>query len=125
MIGELAQVPRISRFRMMVLVSSSVYGSHAIHDAFAVIWWNAAGIEPWTISVLWSEAVAAEVVVFFLIGPALLDRFGARSAAVLAAAAGIVRWSVAGLTTAVFGACNGPAAARLNLLPCFTLPRCA
>ena len=98
-IGELAALLRISRFRIMILVSSSVYGSHAMHDAFAVIWWSAAGIEPSTISVLWSEAVAAEVAVFFLIGPALLDRLGARGAAVLAAAAGIVRWSVAGMTT--------------------------
>jgi PPP family 3-phenylpropionic acid transporter len=72
-----------------------------MHDAFAVIWWSDAGIEPSTISVLWSEAVAAEVVVFFLIGPALLNRLGARGAAVLAAAAGIVRWSVAGVTTSI------------------------
>jgi PPP family 3-phenylpropionic acid transporter len=100
-IGELGELLRISRFRMMILVSSSIYGSHAMHDAFAVIWWSAAGIEPSTISVLWSEAVAAEVVVFFLIGPALLNRLGARGAAVLAAAAGIVRWSVAGVTTSV------------------------
>jgi PPP family 3-phenylpropionic acid transporter len=72
-----------------------------MHDGFAVIWWSAAGIEPSAISILWSEAVAAEVVVFFVIGPALHDRFGARGAAVLAAAAGIVRWSVAGMTTSV------------------------
>ena len=101
LIGELGELLRISRFRMMILVSSSIYGSHAMHDAFAVIWWSAAGIKPSTISILWSEAVAAEVVVFFLIGPALLERLGARGAAVLAAAAGIVRWSVAGVTTSV------------------------
>ena len=100
-IGELGELLQIPRFRMMILVTSSVYGSHAMHDAFAVIWWSAAGIEPWTISILWSEAVAAEVVVFFLVGPALLHRLGARGAAVLAAAAGIVRWSVAGVTTSV------------------------
>ena len=47
------------------------------------------------------EAVAAEVVVIFLIGPALLHRFGARGAAALAAVAGTVRWSVAGVTTSV------------------------
>jgi PPP family 3-phenylpropionic acid transporter len=101
LIGELGELLQISRFRMLILVSSSIYGSHAMHDGFAVIWWSAAGIEPSTISILWSEAVAAEVVVFFLIGPALLDRFGARGAAVLAAATGIVRWSVAGMTTSV------------------------
>ena len=100
-IGELGDLLRIPRFRMMVLVASFIYSSHAMHDAFAVIWWSAAGIDPSTISILWSEAVAAEVVVFFLIGPALLNRLGARGAAVLAAAAGIVRWSVAGETTSI------------------------
>jgi PPP family 3-phenylpropionic acid transporter len=92
---------RISRFRILILVSALVYGSHAMHDAFAVIRWSAAGIDTSVISVLWSEAVAAEVIVFFLIGPALLDRFGARGAAALAAAAGIIRWSIAGVTTSV------------------------
>jgi PPP family 3-phenylpropionic acid transporter len=100
-IGELGELLWISRFGVMILVTSSIYGSHAMHDGFAVIWWSAAGIEPSTISILWSEAVAAEVIVFFLIGPALLDRFGARGATVLAAAAGIVRWSVAGVTSSV------------------------
>jgi len=100
-IGELGELLRISRFRLMMLVTSFIYGSHAMHDAFAVIWWSAEGIEPSTISILWSEAVAAEVVVFFLIGPALINRFGARGAAVLAAAAGVVRWSVASVTTSV------------------------
>jgi MFS transporter, PPP family, 3-phenylpropionic acid transporter len=101
-VGELGELLRISRFGVMILITSSIYGSHAMHDGFAVIWWSAVGIEPSTISILWSEAVAAEVVVFFVIGPALLDRFGARGAALLAAAAGIVRWSVAGMTTSVF-----------------------
>ena len=101
LIGELGELLQIYRFRMLILVSSSIYGSHAMHDGFAVVWWSAAGIEPSTISLLWSEAVATEVVVFFVIGPALLDRFGARGAAALAAAAGIVRWAVAGMTTSV------------------------
>jgi MFS transporter, PPP family, 3-phenylpropionic acid transporter len=100
-IAELSELLRISRFRLLILVTSSIYGSHAMHDAFAVIWWSAAGIKPSAISILWSEAVAAEVVVFFLIGPALLNHLGARGAAVLAAAAGIVRWSIAGMTTSV------------------------
>jgi PPP family 3-phenylpropionic acid transporter len=92
---------RISRFRMVILVSALVFGSHAMHDSFAVIRWSHAGIATSVISLLWSEAVVSEVFVFLLVGPALLDRFGPRGAAVLAAAAGIVRWSVAGLTTSV------------------------
>ena len=101
LIGELRELFQISRFRMMILVTSCIYGSHAMHDAFAVIWWSAAGIEPSAVSILWSEAVAAEVVVFFLIGPFLLHRIGPRWTAILAAAAGVVRWSVATLTTSV------------------------
>jgi MFS transporter, PPP family, 3-phenylpropionic acid transporter len=92
---------RMSRFRILIVVSALVYGSHAMHDAFAVIRWSDAGMDPSVISVLWSEAVAAEVIVFFLIGPALLDRVGARGAAALAAVAGIIRWSIAGVTTSV------------------------
>jgi PPP family 3-phenylpropionic acid transporter len=87
------------RFLNLIGVSALVYGSHAMHDAFAVIRWSDAGMDNSVISVLWSEAVAAEVIVFFLIGPALLRRVGPRGAAALAAAAGIIRWSVAGVTT--------------------------
>lgn len=93
---------KLSRFRVLIMVAALVYGSHAMHDAFAVIRWSDAGIDTSVISVLWSEAVAAEVLVFFLIGPALLDRIGARGAAAVAAVAGIIRWSVAGVTTSVW-----------------------
>lgn len=92
---------KISRFRALVVVSALVYGSHAMHDAFAVIRWSNAGMDTSMISVLWSEAVAAEVVVFFIIGPALLRWIGPRGAAALAAVAGVIRWSIAGLTTSV------------------------
>jgi PPP family 3-phenylpropionic acid transporter len=81
-------------FRRLVLIAALVLGSHAMHDAFAVIRWSAAGISPATASVLWSESVAAEVVVFFLIGPALLRRLGPAGAMALAAAAGTLRWGV-------------------------------
>ena len=55
-----------------MLVAALILGSHAMHDAFAVIRWRAAGVSPALASVLWSESVAAEVLVFFLIGPALV-----------------------------------------------------
>lgn len=95
-VREFLELPR---FRTLILVSALVYGSHAMHDTFAVIRWSSAGISTSSISLLWSEAVAAEVIVFFVVGPALLDRFGARAAATLAAAAGIIRWSIASATT--------------------------
>jgi MFS transporter, PPP family, 3-phenylpropionic acid transporter len=72
-----------------------------MHDAFAVIRWSAAGISPVTISLLWSESVAAEVVVFFVIGPALVIRLTPAGALAVAALAGMLRWVVAAQTTDV------------------------
>jgi PPP family 3-phenylpropionic acid transporter len=51
--------------------------------------------------VLWSLSVAAEVVVFFLVGPALVGRLGAPGTVALAAAAGAVRWVVMAFSTDV------------------------
>jgi PPP family 3-phenylpropionic acid transporter len=91
----------LARFRRLVLVAALVLGSHAMHDAFAVIRWSAAGIGPASVSILWSEAVAAEVVVFFLIGPALVSRLGPVGALFLAASAGVLRWIVVAQSTDV------------------------
>jgi len=89
---QLGALLRLPAFRRLVLVAALVLGSHAMHDGFAVIRWSAAGIGPGTISVLWAESVAAEVVVFFVVGPAVVDRLGPAGAMALAAAAGALRW---------------------------------
>ncbi len=88
-------------FRVVMAVAALVLGSHAMHDAFAVIRWSAAGITPGVASVLWSESVAAEVLVFFLIGPPLIERLGPAGVLALAAGAGVVRWVVMALTAHV------------------------
>lgn len=85
---------RIPAFRWLVLAAALVLGSHAMHDGFAVIRWSAAGIGPALASLLWSEAVVAEVAVFFLAGPALVARLTPGGAIVLAALAGVLRWGV-------------------------------
>jgi PPP family 3-phenylpropionic acid transporter len=90
---------RERRFRTLVLFAALVLGSHALHDGFAVLRWSAAGISPAIASVLWSESVAAEVVVFFVIGPQIIARLTPAGALATAALAGIVRWSVAAQTT--------------------------
>jgi len=92
---------RMRGFRRLLLVAAMVLGSHALHDTFAVIRWRDAGINTAAAGLLWSEAVIAEVFVFLLVGPALLHRLGPANAAVLAAAAGVVRWSVLGATTQI------------------------
>lgn len=91
----------IPTFRRLVLLAAIVIGSHALNDGFAVILWRSAGISDQTIGWLWSESVAAEVAMFVLIGPWLLDRLGPARAAGLAAGIGILRWSVMAVTTSV------------------------
>src|SRR6516164_4970337 len=81
-------------FVRMVLAAALVIGSHAMHDAFAIIRWRDAGISPSVSSVLWSESVAAEVLVFLLLGPWLLQVLGRTGALFLAAGAAVVRWGV-------------------------------
>ena len=88
-------------FRRVMLVSALVLGSHAMHDTFAVIRWSAAGITPTAASALWSLSVAAEVVVFFLIGPRLVSRLGPAGVVALAATAGAVRWIIMASSTSV------------------------
>jgi PPP family 3-phenylpropionic acid transporter len=90
-VSELLREPR---FRRLLLVAALIYGSHAMHDTFAIIRWNAAGIGSTSASILWSESVAAEVIVFFVLGRRLLSRLDAKGATTLAATAGIVRWVV-------------------------------
>lgn len=101
---------RLRPFRTLVLAAALVLGSHAMHDAFAVIRWSEAGIGAATTSVLWSEAVAAEVLVFFFAGPALVAWLTPGGAIALAALAGVLRWGVIAQSASV------PAAALVQPL---------
>jgi PPP family 3-phenylpropionic acid transporter len=99
--GGVLELLRMRLFRRVMLVSALVLGSHAMHDAFAVIRWSAAGVTPAMASVLWSESVAAEVIVFFLIGSPLVKRLSPAGVMALAAIAGVLRWVAMALTTDV------------------------
>ena len=92
---------RLPEFRRIVLVSALILGSHAMHDIFAVIRWSAAGVPPQTASLLWSLAVAGEVIVFFLVGPWLVRVMTPAGAIILAAVAGAARWIVEAFTAEI------------------------
>ncbi|HEY8370575.1 MAG TPA: MFS transporter [Thermodesulfobacteriota bacterium] len=91
----------LAPFRHLVLVAALVLGSHAMHDGFAVIRWSAAGVGPGVASLLWSESVAAEVLVFFVVGPTLVERLTPAGAIAVAALGGMLRWTVSALTSDV------------------------
>jgi MFS transporter, PPP family, 3-phenylpropionic acid transporter len=88
-------------FVRMVLAAALVLGSHAMHDAFAIIRWRNAGISPAVSSVLWSESVGAEVLVFVLLGPWLLAILGRSGALALGAGAAAMRWGIMAQTADV------------------------
>jgi PPP family 3-phenylpropionic acid transporter len=90
--GWLRQLFGIPAYRRAILVAALVLGSHALHDGFAIIRWRAAGLSVATGGLLWSESVAAEIIVFFVAGAPLIARLGTGGAAGLAAAAGCLRW---------------------------------
>jgi PPP family 3-phenylpropionic acid transporter len=91
----------IPAFRRVLIIAALILGGHALHDNFAIIRWHDEGIDARTSSVLWSESVAAEVIVFFFIGEPLLRRIGPAASAALCASAAILRWVIMGATAAV------------------------
>lgn len=128
-VGGISVLWTISAFRRIVLVGVLIIGSHALSDAFSVILWREAGYGSFVASLLWSEAVTAEVLVFFLLGPWLIGRLGPTGAATLAAAAGILRWSVMANTIAIVPlvavqALHGFTFALMHLAAMGVLSRC-
>ena len=100
--GRWRDLLAIPEFTALLVVAALVGGSHAMHDGFEVIRWRSAGLSAGQSSLLWALSVAAEVVVFFLLGRTLLDRLGPARCLALSAVAGIVRWGAAA-STAAFG----------------------
>jgi MFS transporter, PPP family, 3-phenylpropionic acid transporter len=96
--GSVRTLLRIPMFPRLMIVAALIGGSHALHDGFEVIRWRTAGLSTGEASVLWASSVAAEVVVFLLLGPRFLQRFGPGRAMVVAAVAGVVRWGTAAQT---------------------------
>jgi MFS transporter, PPP family, 3-phenylpropionic acid transporter len=104
--AEIARRPWLTLLRQrafvcVVFVAALVLGSHAMYDSFAVIRWTHAGISPAATGVLWSESVAAEVLVFLFLGPRLLRAVTPAGAMAVAAFCGVVRWGVLAQTVDV------------------------
>ena len=99
--GGFSALWKIVAYRRLIVIAFLVIGSHALNDTFAVIQWREAGYSNLSISLMWSEAVIAEVAVFFLLGPRLIASLGLTGAATLSASAGVLRWSVMASMTAV------------------------
>jgi len=104
---------RDAGFRRVLPVSALIQGSHALYYGFGTLHWQAAGLSPAVIGLLWAESVVAEVALF-LWGKPLVERLGTRGLALVAAVAGVVRWAVFAETVAV------PALAIVQVLHALT-----
>lgn len=109
-LGALATQPR---FLLFLVVGALLQSSHAAYYALSAVHWKAAGLSTATVGWLWAEGVIAEVLLF-AVGGVAVAKLGPVGLLVLAAVAGIVRWSVLGATTML------PALVGVQALHAFT-----
>jgi len=85
-------------FLLFMLAAGCCQASHAVLYSFGTLTWRAAGIDDVTISLLWAESVAVEIVLMLGSGW-LLARLGATGLIGLGLACAMVRWLGMAFTT--------------------------
>jgi len=85
-------------FRWILPLAALIQGSHAVYYAFSTLHWQAAGLSTGFIGLLWALGVLAEVLLF-LYGRRLVERLGVRGLTLVAAGAGVLRWTATALTS--------------------------
>ncbi len=88
------------RYLAFLAAASLIQASHAVYYGFATLHWRAVGHADGVIGALWAEGVIAEVALFAVSGRAVA-LLGPTGLLILAAVAGIVRWSTLGLATSL------------------------
>jgi PPP family 3-phenylpropionic acid transporter len=88
------------RVALVLLAAALIQASHGLLNGFAALHWQRAGYGQDTIGWLWASSVVMEVVLF-VTGSSVIRRIGAGRLLWIAAAAGIVRWSLAAGSTAL------------------------
>ncbi len=84
------------RFLVFLLAAGGVQASHALFYTFGVIEWRAQGISSTWAGVLWAVGVGVEVALF-AVSRRAVERVGAVGLLLIAAVAGVVRWSAMAL----------------------------
>ncbi|MDP2376493.1 MFS transporter [Reyranella sp.] len=85
-------------FLLFLMATGLCAASHSVLYSFGTLTWRDAGIDDITISALWAESVAIEIVLM-LFGGWLLARLGVCGLIALGLAAGMVRWTAMAFTT--------------------------
>lgn len=108
-----AKLLRDRYFTVFLLVGALLQASHAVYYGFSAVHWTAAGLSPATVGWLWAEGVIAEILLF-AVSNRVVGRVGPIGLLGLAAAGGVIRWSVLAGTTAL------PALAAIQVLHAVT-----
>jgi PPP family 3-phenylpropionic acid transporter len=85
-------------FLLFMIAAGLCQSSHAVLYSFGTLTWRGAGIDDVTISLLWGESVAGEVLIMLASGW-LLARLGVCGLIGLGLACGLVRWTTMAFTT--------------------------
>ena len=95
-IAGIRAVARDARFWIFVGTASALQASHQVYYGFATLHWRSLDFSEAVIGLLWAEGVLAEIVLFWQ-SRRLLAWLGPIGLMVLGGAAGILRWSLAGV----------------------------
>lgn len=80
-------------FRLTVLGSGLIQGSHAAYYGFAALLWRSQGLSDTVIGLLLAEGIIVEILLFVR-GRAVIERLGPAGLTGCAAAAAVLRWGV-------------------------------
>jgi PPP family 3-phenylpropionic acid transporter len=113
----LTDLLRSRPFQLFMVATGLAQASHAVLYSFGTLTWRAAGLEDVTISLLWGESVAVEILLMAASGW-LIARLGVTGLMAVGLACGIVRWTAMAFTTEL------PALIVLQLLHAGTFAAC-
>jgi PPP family 3-phenylpropionic acid transporter len=95
--APLQEILRNRPLLLFMLAAAILQASHGVYYGFATLHWREVGLSAGVIGALWAEGVIAEVALF-AVSARLLRRVQPVTLLLLAAAAGVARWTVLGLS---------------------------
>ena len=113
----LLELLRSRPFLLFMIAAGFCQSSHAVLYSFGTLTWRGAGLSDVTISMLWGESVAVEILMMAVSGR-LMRRIGVTGLIGLGLACGLVRWTAMAYTTELW------ALALLQVLHAGTFAAC-
>ena len=92
-VKDAVSLVRAPLFLLFLAATGLAQASHAVYYAFGTIHWQSLNISPGVIGLLWAVGVIAEILLFMFSGR-VVAALGTVNLIILAALAGIIRWSI-------------------------------